>query len=209
MGIISESKARRALDPHLHLLYTVVTEAFDRWRRDFAPQFAAAPTARARANVLHELMVQGARKAFDSVRGVQMIEAAGRTVLRIAPRTIPEPVLVQFKKLTPEGMPRNYPTQTALAFDAQVLVPGIPTDARITIGYRLNRLATAIIDVLAVCTDGDQPAWSFELLPPVAATTVAHPTFAAPTRSKTRLRPKPGALPKRKRTSDGSGGESA
>ena len=165
-----------------------------------------------RANVLYDLIIEEVERAFDGVPGTSIVRGAGRVFLRIAPRTLARPILVQFKKLSKELKPRNYPTQGALDFDLQLPVAGIPPDVRLTVGYRLNRLATAILDITALCMNGKAPAWTYEIMSAAAPSVATLPLVGTPaattskTKRRTNLRAAKGVvLPFKKRGTPGSG----
>ena len=142
------------------------------WRRwqEFAPRFAS-PSARTRANVVNEFIVEEARRRFGSTSEVDVVDPPPRFLLRFGGR-----VLVQFKKVDCHLRSRNYPTQLALAFDRQYHLTGIPEGARITIGYLLDDLAVNVQSVHAILRAGSRIAWSYELR---GATSVKRPEVLA------------------------------
>jgi hypothetical protein len=154
MAILSETSARKVLAAWEFDLRECVTSAWARWRRDFSPLLPAC-TARGRANIIWELMVDEAKKRFP---GVTVNEDQNRFVLMFH-----EKANVVFKKLGDEGMPSNYPTQTALEFSCQPELPHMPEFARITIGYELNGLGTELTAVTANCFDGPNIVWRYDL----------------------------------------------
>lgn len=186
--IIPEEDVRSALAPHESRLYAVVENAFRRWLAD-GVRLVANPTARMRANVIHDLMIEEARVRFDGVPGVDLIEANARKMLILAPGAIANPLLVQFKKLTEKNTPTNYPTQTAMRFDLQQPLPGIAQTGRVTIGYHLDSLGTELLSVLAVYMNGTAPAWSYPLEKSTATVLPMRPAKSPP-----RLKPKSGTV---------------
>lgn len=157
MGILPEDVARKLLGDREYDLRECVTVGWRRWETEVAPLLSTC-TPRGRANIVWEFMVDEARRRFP---GVATNEEEGRFVLLLHSQ-----LNVVFKKLSEEGLPRNYPTQTALAFSqqpTQLELPYMPDFARITIGYGLNRLGTALTLVSANCFDGERVVWSYSL----------------------------------------------
>jgi hypothetical protein len=81
-----------------------------------------------------------------------------RWVLRAAPE-----IVVQFKKLNSKGLPANYPTAAALAYQSQQLLKDFPPGMRLTLGYTLNDTATEVVEVRLVAQDGRRTIISEEL----------------------------------------------
>ena len=63
-----------------------------------------------RANIAHDVMIDAARREFDEVAGVKIIDISSKhlTIFEFE-----EKVIVVFKKLDRGRVPRNYPTKHA------------------------------------------------------------------------------------------------
>jgi hypothetical protein len=140
---LSRSQVIDVIDPHKERLFKIGAIPFERWQTEY-PNFAVH-TARTRANALYDLMVQQARIEFRGIRGSVIIDTRdGVTLLEID-----EKVLIRFKKLDDDSLPRNFPTERAKDYDMGEELPGIPSSPqRLSLGYRLNRLQTEVKDVL-------------------------------------------------------------
>ena len=186
MAILSEFGARKLLGHVEHELRECVTVAWARWVREVKPLLPAC-SARGRANIVWEFMVEEARRRFPNV---PVSEAEGRFVLLFH-----QQLNVLFKKLSEDGLPRNYPTQTALEFAQQPELPGMFDFARVTVGYELNRLGTGLASVSASCLDGPAVRWRFELSErPAKIAIVPSQKKQAPAKEQTkRVRRKPTA----------------
>ena len=154
--MVDISEVQKVFRPYENDLVQVIHEAWRRWST-LAPQFAK-PTPRMRANVVHDLMVEEARKRFRNLPDVDVVDPPPRFLLRFEGR-----ILVHFKKLDRRLRSHNYPTQLALAFGQQYQLPGIPDGTRITVGYLLDELCTEVNSVHAVLRKGNEIAWSYQL----------------------------------------------
>jgi hypothetical protein len=121
----------------------------DIYQRDYPNQ--ALHTPRTRANILYDLMVNQARIEFRGIRDTAIIDPPSGVVVL----DINQTALIRFKKLGDDSLPRNYPTEAAKDWDIGEDLPGIPSSPqRLSLGYRLNRLQTAVRDVLVSNTLG-------------------------------------------------------
>jgi len=154
MGILVESGARKLLTEVEFDLRECVVAGWARWVREVAPLFSAC-TSRGRANIVWEFIVDEARRRFP---GVTVSEDDGRFVLLFH-----QQITIAFKKLSVDGVPRNYPTQTALTFARQPELPHMFDFARVTVGYELNELGTELTSVSANCFNGPCVVWRYEL----------------------------------------------
>ena len=73
------------------------------------------------------------------------------------------PLVVRFKKVDEDLRTSNFPTPTALLFDSQAPLPGIPLGDRVTVGYLLNEFETSILGVFVILAKSDRVLWSYEL----------------------------------------------
>jgi hypothetical protein len=118
---------------------------------------------------MSDLMVDEARQRFGDHKVIKILEK-NRFLLNIGSR-----VLVQFKKVGQELLTSNYATQTALAFDAQRTLPGLPDVSRITIGYQPDIAWSEITSVVVLLRLRRNVVWNYELEQAVAATTGLQP----------------------------------
>ena len=132
---LSRDQALEVLTPHAERLYRIGAVPWERWQSEYPNQVLHTP--RTRANVLYDLMVNQARTEFRGIRGTEIVDPPNGVVLL----DIDQRVLIRFKKLDDESLPRNYPTDAAKDWDIGEDLPGIPSSPqRLTLGYRLNRL---------------------------------------------------------------------
>lgn len=191
MGILSPSAVQRRLKSFESKLAAAVRRAWQRYVLTIAPAFKHAPPNTMRANAVQALIIEEVTEAFPN----RVFRAKGRSFLWIA-----EDLIVQFKKLDRRGRTRNYPTQTALRFNAQLDIPGIPSATRATIGYQLDKLGTRIVALSVVLQD--EPG--FDRWGLGETETPVLPIAATPaTTSRRPARVKPGVV--KKKTKDGEG----
>ncbi len=160
MGMISESQAKAILEPYHPVIHSCVASAWRRWEQQL--RFSVAlPSARYAANTMYELMVDEVRRQLTQLPGVTIIEGQ-RFLVGIGG------LVLRFKKLNSALETSNYPTDTAMMFDAQLVLPGIPEGPRITVGYRHDRFWSRLLDVVVVASASKQVLWSYSVVPPAA-----------------------------------------
>lgn len=191
-GIISADLACEQLGhERLSQLTDAVLAAWDRYQSRIAPVMGKPP-ARLRATAMQALMVEEMEQRF----GGEVARRRGRALLCAVPGLV-----VQMKKLNDRGMPSNYPTPTAVAFAAQLKVPGMPAGTRLTLGYVLNSHGTGIAAVRLLAQLGNTVAWSREIGTSVNQTIIplmAQPTHAAAPKQR-KLQPKGSVTSKKDR----------
>jgi len=111
------------------------------------------------AATIYEQGRQGRRDSVDAGEVAADAPVAERFLLGFANSTL----LVQFKKFDGDFRTRNYPTATALRFDAQEVIENVPSGTYVTVGYELNEAATSIVTIAVVCQGPYRPYWFYEL----------------------------------------------
>jgi hypothetical protein len=134
------------------------------------------------ASVLSSMFEDEARTRIAALPGVALI-SRGRSFLVSF-----KGVLVRFKKVDPDYRTRNYPTDASLRFDHQVPLPGIPPHPRLTLGYRLNRLGTAIVDLALIFSQGKKVVWVHQLSGSAVVTQLSLAPAAASAKRKKRVK---------------------
>ncbi|MBV9774309.1 MAG: hypothetical protein JO040_10190 [Gemmatimonadetes bacterium] len=114
---------------------------------------------RCRRTLLQDLVIKHVEAAFEGVPGFQLIECdGGRVVLIVSNR-----LLLQFKHIDHEFKTANIPTETALNFNAQLEIEGLPSIPRLTVGYRLDQLETKVEGIYIMFAINNQPQWTYRL----------------------------------------------
>lgn len=137
------------LDRFWELLTGLPHRALHRYKRQFAAKLGQ-PSGRFRSNSIHEIMIDEIRKAA----GESLFRGRGRWVLRAD-----DDLIVQFKKIDASGRTSNIPTKAAQEWQTQLNLPGMPPAMRVTLGYRLDKMNTEVVDVCLVARDGDRIIW--------------------------------------------------
>lgn len=154
---ISQEEAEKILEPHKNQFRDCVINAWNDYNNYYS-DVKHKHSARTRANILYDHMVDSARLKFDGMSEISLIDINGSFLISIG-----NMLIIRFKKLDNEMKSRNYPTQQALAFMDQLTLPGIPVAARLIVGYQLNELQTNIKSILVTCPNGSQIDWHSEL----------------------------------------------
>lgn len=160
MRIISQGEAKPRLEPHHDAIIGCVKAGWDKWILHVAPQLPL-PDRRTRPTIVHNFITDEARRRFCDVPGVSVIQAQGRFLVSIDNKFI-----IYFKQLDRTLRTRNYPTDTAVKFDAQepIRLPGIPDICRITIGYIPSDITQSISAIYVSLLRGKTVQWSYELI---------------------------------------------
>jgi hypothetical protein len=147
--MISEDDAAEALQPIVPDLVACITEAWRRYTKEVRDRLGM-PSARGLANVMHELIVDEARRRFQERKGIRLHDKPDRFLL-----VLPQNWLVaRFKKVNPALETVNIRTPTSIAFDNQIPLDFIPNGIRLTIGYQLDVFKTEVIGIYAICRQG-------------------------------------------------------
>lgn len=154
----SQEEVQALLKPLHSRMARIVLDAWDDWKQkshEIGNRFA-----RTSANVVFERIIARAIPEFDSMPGMY-IKTGHQTVHFLYQSA----VLFRFKKGDENGLSRNYPTQTALAFNDQNCdLFGAPGISRIDVVYQLDRLATRVADVAVVARHESNVLWSYSIL---------------------------------------------
>ncbi len=198
--VIAQVEAVEILRPYLETIRRVIVGAW----ADYEIQYKDVRhihSITCRANIIHSHMVDRARKEFEGVEGVHVMEIDGLFLLSIQNRLV-----VRFKKLDNEMKSRNFPTDRQLDYLAQYDCPGIPAATRLEAGYQENFLQTGIRSVLITCPRGRKVDWYIELQEPPVTNVVELPVNAPspkpPRRVKTKIDEKD---EKKEKMTDGPG----
>jgi hypothetical protein len=106
----------------------------------------------AEATIVHCYMVQGAKREFDEIPGVQFLEECGFHIgIDGAAYGLKGQAVCRFKKFGEDGRSRNYQTERQEAMRRNEPLDGMPERATfVDIGYSLNPLRTKIMEVQAI-----------------------------------------------------------
>lgn len=119
---------------------------------------------RTRRAVIWTLLLNEARARFGDDANIVFRETRqGHFFFQIPGSNSAGSILIRFKFLTEDLHTRNYPTETALDYNRQIPLPGIPAGIRIDVGYRLNADETALIGIFAVWSVGLTKLWVYQL----------------------------------------------
>jgi hypothetical protein len=184
MATIERDEALALLAPNLPDIRTCVLRGWE--------QYHAQPVAlegrasrRSRASLVHDLIVETARRLFAGRAGVRIDEARGFFAL-----VFEECVAVRFKKLNGALRPSHIPTEQAQAYGHQLSLFGDDATNLIA-GYQLDALGVNLEHVAITCPSGDGIAWYTMLDAP----TVPMPaTVVEATPTKPRITVKKSAL---------------
>jgi hypothetical protein len=145
----------------------LVTEALRAYLRDYG-EHRYRHTARTEANIIHDLMREGARLRFSDHPRVKLIDKGIHFKVCIDGEWV-----IKLKKMGRGLRTSNYPTQAALDFvhqEGQLLLPGVAGEpTNLHLGYHKREIELLSSPVYLTCPDGGSIAWEWMLEAPVAA----------------------------------------
>jgi hypothetical protein len=157
MGLIALDDALLLLKVHEEAITALVREAWNSLRSLPKEQLLVLD-ATARANIVSCQMRFRATKYFESV-GVPVYEYNRALLFLLGGR-----LALRFKKLDDELRSSNIPTRQVAAMRGQLPLPGIGDVSFIDVGYVLDREQLDIERICAVCLNGDEDFWEYDLV---------------------------------------------
>jgi len=166
--------------------------ALAKFKRHVASSLVA-PSGRLRSTAIHDYMINELRLMLNDlglVGGLDLIHSRGRWLLR------GRDVLVQFKKIDKRGHASNYPTDAAMAFNqTQFQMPGLARSMRVTLGYRLDKTNSEVVEVSLVAFDNNKRIWRESVEAQLPLPLPIHTSTATPAKAPARtFKPKKEAL---------------
>jgi len=160
--MMTEIKARELLNPMFSVLYSIPHDAFAAYFVDYKDT-AAEHSPVSKASLVHDRMVRLAHERLSQFEGVKAVSPHRRDCFEIK-----SCVLLQFKKLTDEILPRNYQTEYAKSFngnDPQSAFKTIPVSLpRLTVGYVADQSGINLSGVYIACQKRFRLNWYIDLV---------------------------------------------
>lgn len=176
MILTDERAVRAALAKYEPALFQAVHKGWKDWQGSTHNR-PLIFTARSRACLVYDYIVQRAIAAFDG-------DPAVRIILRdeTARFIFTDKVVLRFKKANGNGLGANIRTQATLSFvEQQQELPGLSHVQKVEVVYVLNALQTQVVEVLVTARDGDVRLWHYALAPDTTAEIIPLPTPVIPT----------------------------
>lgn len=177
--MLSQAEIEERLTPYMARIVGVVLNAWADWM--VSGKSGRWKRRRSRANYIWEELACGAEAAFANDSNVRIHPKHQSCWFHI------DDLVFRFKKSDSSGLTSNYPTQAAMDYhDQQEDLPGIPRVQRLEVTYVLNKLETAVQDILLVARDQSKVLWCSSLLReggivvPITVPAVPKPPIPAP-----------------------------
>lgn len=179
--MLSQAEVEDRLTPYMAPIARVVLGAWADWMS--SGKSGRWKRRRSRANYIWEELACGAEAVFANDTSVRILPKNQSCWFHI------DGLVFRFKKSDASGLTNNFPTQAALDYhDQQEDLPGIPRVQRLEVTYVLNKLETAVHDILLVARDQGRVLWCSSLLRkddggnvvPITVPTVPKPPTPAP-----------------------------
>ena len=155
------------LTPHIPILHACFKAAWESWERFGAvlPELRYVLTPRTRAGFVNDHICQEVKVRFAGVPNARVEEVSGLVLLTLHDLSTEEPALImRFKKLNRELLSSNIPTAQQIEFSRQLRLPGFPSVTRLTAGYQLDMLQSAIQDLWVTCAVQNNVLWAIPIL---------------------------------------------
>jgi len=164
--LIEQPQAQSVLEPHISTLQACFRAAWQSWERFGAilPELRYVLAARTRAGFLNDHICQEVKFRFAGCPDASVEEARGLVLLTISNPSDHQPALtLRFKKLNRDLLSSNIQTAQQIDFARQLLLPGFPNVTRLTAGYQLDRLQSAIQDLWVTCAVQSNVLWAIPI----------------------------------------------
>ena len=153
----TQAEVEARLSPYMARITRVILGAWADWMA--SGKSGRWKRRRSRANYIWEELACGAEAAFANDPRVRIHPKHQSCWFHI------DDLVFRFKKSDSSGLTSNYPTQAALDYhDQQEDLPGIPRVQRLEVTYVLNKLETAVQDIMLVARDQGRVLWCSSLL---------------------------------------------
>ncbi|MBL9004709.1 MAG: hypothetical protein JNJ46_10700 [Myxococcales bacterium] len=160
--LYTKDQVAEIVAPHVHNLRECVNGGWCQYRRDYSAELRKVHSARARASVVHDHIVQTAVRNLEGVPGIRVpLYHSGRPLLI----EIDKKLTVRFKKLDNERRPRNIMTRQQRGLLAQATLPHIEGTMHLVVGYELDQLQQNIAHISLLCPHPTRlsPLWDLPL----------------------------------------------
>jgi hypothetical protein len=130
----------------------------------YRPEDLIELDVRAQASCTYCHMLAEAERRYIDRPGIRMLELNGGLKVWLLEAVS---VVIRLKKMDEDGRSRNYPTQQAQDYDAQLELPGLPSPpVRLTAGYWLDATGQIINRVqIARPSANRYPTWCAAIIP--------------------------------------------
>jgi len=188
MNIVPKTEAKAILEPHVDSITHCILLGWNDYTTRYSAETHLHET-RTKANLIRDHIVYHARREFCDKPGVVLREFNGLFLVEVDGK-----LSIRFKKLDCGLRSSNIPTQQALAFNQQLLLPGIPpAPTRLNAGYVPNEWWTDIKGLFVVCPNGNGVEWSIEIAESESTPAISEfpmPTHDSATTATPRVRPR-------------------
>ena len=171
MALIEQQNAILILDKHLSAFYGCIEGAWGDYM-SYPVEKKVVHSARSRASLVHDHMIDRAAKYAARTQEVQIVEKKGLFLF-----VFDGQIAVRFKKFDEDLKTSNQPSGQVQQFKNQMQLPGVQAAHNLESGYILAADAQALGAVHLVCPSGTGVYWDI-LLTAQAQTGVIQDLFA-------------------------------
>jgi hypothetical protein len=146
---LTAGEVEEIVKPYYPKFIACIEGAWAEYYDGVPPAIRAQVGKRARAAVVHDLMVHQALRTFHGVSGINFVVAKGYVHMSVQGR-----LLIRLKKLDGKGRPANYQTKQVKDLNSDGMLADIPEAIRLVAGYQLDGLQSALASLLIVAPRG-------------------------------------------------------
>lgn len=161
--LIAFDAADAALSSKYSSLWAVASGGWTDYNSLVPAEVRAVASTRSRASLVHDFMVNRARKLAEIDQDICCIQH--RLMFTLAIKASSGLIAVRLKKMDEFGLSRNNPTKQVEDFRNQKELAGIEAKHHLEIGYVLTPLQDAVRSIELVCPSGDGIYWMAEVTP--------------------------------------------
>ncbi|WP_164008485.1 hypothetical protein [Pyxidicoccus trucidator] len=183
------------------LLLGSVNAGWTCWEKKVAGAYKS-PTARLRANAVHDAVAEKLEASIRRVPGLRFSRKYDRAWLHIG-----TDLVIEIHKLDDESVAMRNQTEFAELLHTQQLSNGLGAVTVLTLGYTFDEFGSKLRDVLVVYSIDGKLDFAIDLVNEVGATPEQLPARPPKTNRKERIKAKPG-VKTTKKPDGGTGNES-
>lgn len=155
---LTPSEVEVIVKPYYPKFIECIEGAWGEYYEAVSSAIRAKMEKRARAAIIHCLMVHHAFRVFQGVTGINFVTARGYVHMNIQGR-----LLIRLKKLDDKGRPTNYQTRQVKELNSGGMLADIPEAIRLVAGYQLDGLQSALASLLIVAPRGRSLAFKLTI----------------------------------------------
>jgi hypothetical protein len=165
MEKVTKEVAEKKLEPHATKIQGCILMGINEYQTEYS-KYHYLHSARSRASLVRDHIVEKIKQAFDGNKGVNIIDKRGLFLLSI------DGFVIRFKKLNKNFKTSNIQTQQTLRFSNQLEIEGLYKPiTNLNAGYIANEFWSDF-ECLITCPNGNRLDWVINIPKKVSTTPI-------------------------------------